>query len=110
MGVARGSRSRTTSSVGRSSRGPRCSPGPAPPLVEYQYMPEGGSEFQPYDPASPPGDVASTETDSGQTVPFIIRVEKGSMDRGIYGIAVLYDPANPVPWAQNRWDHKVVTT
>ena len=82
----------------------------APPQISYQYMPEGGDSFQPYDPANPPSDVATTETDSGQTVPFIIRVEKGSMDRGIYGIAALYDPANPVPWAQDQWDHKVVTS
>ena len=82
----------------------------APPVVTYLYMPEGGDALEPYDPASPPSDVAMTTTDLGKTVPFIVRVEKGSMNRGIYGFAGLWDLANPdQPWAQDNWDHKITT-
>ncbi|HEY1077730.1 MAG TPA: DUF6351 family protein, partial [Fontimonas sp.] len=48
-----------------------------------------------YDPANPPADVSTTTTDEGKTVPFIIRVETGVIDRGIFRIATLWDPAQP---------------
>ena len=83
----------------------------APPVVEYSYLPQGGTALQAYDPGSPPSNVSMTTTDSGKTVPFIVRVEKGSMNRGIYGFAALYDPTKPEqPWAQDNWDHKIATS
>lgn len=62
--------------------------------------------FKPYDPGAPPSDVAMTTTDKGVTVPFIIRVERGTIDRGIYDIAVLWDPSKPAN-AQNAWNGKL---
>ncbi len=63
-------------------------------------MPEGGSALQPYDPANPPSDVANTTTDQGKTVPFIVRQERGALDRDEFRIAVLYQPGKPwQPWA-----------
>ncbi|MCL2310534.1 MAG: DUF6351 family protein [Proteobacteria bacterium] len=61
--------------------------------VTYMYMPKNDSTFKPL-PAgnSLPEDVASTTTLSGQTVPFVIRVETGTINRGIYQTAVLHDP------------------
>jgi hypothetical protein len=57
-----------------------------------------------YDPDSPPADVDTTTNDRGETVPFIVRIETGVIDRGIYKIAILYDPAQPdyLPWAPQR--------
>ena len=42
-------------------------------------------------------------------MPYIVRVERGTMNRGIYELAVLTDPAMPwAPWAsQAGWNHKV---
>lgn len=57
-------------------------PGTPPPTACYKR----------YDPASPPADLAMTTTDAGVTVPFIVRVERGTLNRGIYDIAVLFDP------------------
>ena len=34
------------------------------------------------------------------TVPYIVRVERGTMNRGIYDIAVLFDPTQP--WTRRR--------
>jgi hypothetical protein len=51
--------------------------------------------FRPFDPAAPASDVAVTTTDRGETVPFIVRVERGTINRGIYDLAVLADPAAP---------------
>ena len=84
----------------------------APTIVEFFYMPLGGVQFQPYDPDSPPVNVAMTTTDQGETVPFVVRVERGTMDRGIYDIAVLFDPTQPFePWApQIGWNHKLLYT
>jgi hypothetical protein len=67
--------------------------------------------FQPYDPnAAAPSDLASTTTDAGVTVPYIVRVERGTMNRGIYDIAVLYDPKSDwQPYApQKAWNGKLL--
>jgi hypothetical protein len=76
---------------------------------EYFYVPAGGSGFMPYDPANPPADVGTTTTDRGETVPFVIRQETGTHNRGIYRVAVLFDPAQSwEPWApQAGWNGKL---
>lgn len=65
-----------------------------------------------YDPAKPAGDVASTTTDQGVTVPFIVRVETGYQNRDQYRIAVLYQPDQPwAPWQpQPQWNRKLLIT
>jgi hypothetical protein len=56
--------------------------------------------LQDYDPSNPPTDVAEVTTDTGATVPFIVRSEVGVLARDEYRIAVLFDPARPFePWA-----------
>ena len=77
-----------------------------PVALEFHYMPQGGSAFQPYDPANPPSDVATTTTDQGKRVPFIVRQETGAIDRDQYRIAVLYQPGKP--W--KPWDRRMATT
>jgi hypothetical protein len=80
------------------------------PVFRFVYMPAGHAGFRPYDPANPPADVASTTTDAGVTVPYVVRLETGVEDRGIYQVAVLTDPAQAwSPWAAQRgWNRKVV--
>src|SRR3954452_6622254 len=76
----------------------------------YKSTDSSKSGFQPYDPKSPPTDVAQTTTDQGKTVPYIVRVETGTANRGIYQVGVLFDPKKPwsAPWApQNAWNHKL---
>ena len=88
---------------------PQCD---VPTKVHYVYKSTSPRHvgFQDYDPANPPSDVATTKTDAGRTVPFIVRVEVGTMDRGIYNVAVLYDPKRPwAPWSpQPGWNGKVL--
>jgi hypothetical protein len=81
----------------------------APTAYSYRYKSSLTGQFAPYDPSSPPADVATTTTDRGETVPYVVRVERGTMDRGIYDVAVLFDPAEPwQPWApQAGWNHKL---
>jgi hypothetical protein len=80
----------------------------ASPRHQYFYRRTNG-EFARYDPAAPPGDVATTTTDQGVTVPYVLREETGTQNRGIYRIAVLFDPARPwTAWdAQRGWNHKL---
>ena len=82
-------------------------PDPSPPAA-----PPANNCFKPYTPGTTPADLATTTTTHGLTVPYIVRVERGTMNRGIYDIAVLFDPAKP--WTalapQAQWNGKVVYT
>ncbi|MEC4723248.1 DUF6351 family protein [Noviherbaspirillum sp. CPCC 100848] len=67
--------------------------------------------FKPYNPAAAaPADLATTTTDTGLTVPYIVRRERGTLNRGIYDIAVLADPTKPWTAAapQATWNGKVL--
>jgi Tannase-like family of unknown function (DUF6351) len=77
----------------------------APTTYTYYYMPAADQSalnsvtgptdqsnlFQPYDASSPPPSaaVATTTTDNRTTVPYIVRVETGYLDRDQYSIAML---------------------
>lgn len=83
----------------------------APTVFSYSYKDAVTGSFSAYDPASPPSSaqVAMTTTDQGRTVPYVVRVERGTLDRGIYDIAVLLDPTKKVDaWTPPAaWDHKL---
>jgi len=89
---------------------PGCSsalPDPSPPAA-----PPANNCFKPYTPGTTPADMATATTTNGLTVPYIVRVERGTMNRGIYDIAVLFDTTKP--WTalapQPQWNGKVVYT
>lgn len=79
------------------------------PTYSYQYKSSVTGQFAAYDPADPPPDVATTTTDQGVTVPYVVRIETGVIDRGVYQIAVLDTPGAPwAPWApQPAWNGKL---
>src|SRR5947209_10335519 len=84
-------------------------PDPSPPAV-----PPANACFKPYTVGTTPPDLATTTTTAGLTVPYIVRVERGTLNRGIYDIAVLFDPTSATPWTalspQPQWNGKVVYT
>src|SRR4051812_40234584 len=100
------------------------------PSFKFFYLPKGGStdgaalpgttsnssggSFQPYDPKNPPPDdqIATTTTTDGVTVPFIVRLESGYIDRDQYAIATLFQPGKPwTPTApQKQFNHRLVIT
>jgi hypothetical protein len=92
-----------------SSKSPKCD---KKTTYKYEYMPQSGGGFMPYDPKNPPGDVATTTTQTGATVPFIIRIETGYQDRDQYQIASLFQPGKPwTAWApQKQFNHKLLIT
>jgi hypothetical protein len=84
----------------------------APTTYTYEYKSSVTGALAPYETGKPPPDLATTTTDNGQTVPFIIRIETGYQDRDQYQIAVLFQPGKPwEPWApQPQFDHKLLVT
>lgn len=60
--------------------------------VEYFYR-ASNNTFKPLDPnGARPSDLVNTTTNAGRTVPYIVRVESGTINRSIYRIAILDDP------------------
>jgi hypothetical protein len=85
----------------------------APTKINYVYMPMGGTALIPLPSAtSLPANVAMTTTLNGVTVPFVVRVETGTMDRGIYQNAVLFDPTSdpaPTPFTPPKgWNKRLL--
>ena len=84
----------------------------APTVYTFFYKKAGGTDFVAYDPVHPPlgVQIATATTDQGMTVPYIVRVETGTVNRSIYKITVLFDPAKSwTAWApQAAWNRKVV--
>ena len=66
------------------------------PVISYMNMNSYLGVFENYDPKNPPprSQIATATTDDGRTVPYIVRIESGVMDRGAYAIAVLEDAWN----------------
>jgi Tannase-like family of unknown function (DUF6351) len=74
-----------------------------PTRVDYYYRSTGGA-WRPYDRTAPrPADMSTTP--SG--VDFVIRWERGTINRFIYSIAVL-DPGGTGPAALPHWNRKLI--
>ncbi|HVT34383.1 MAG TPA: DUF6351 family protein [Nevskiaceae bacterium] len=84
------------------------------PVISWMYKSSSPAKsgLQSYDPNNPPTDVASTTTDNGTTVPFIVRIETGYQDRDQYAIAALYQPDQAWSAAapQPQFNHKLLIT
>lgn len=82
--------------------------------VDYVYMPTSGT-FKPLpDGSVRPGDLAETTTMEGRVVPYIVRVETGTINRAIYQMAILHDPTTEPtidPWTRPAgWNGRLVYT
>lgn len=91
----------------------------APPVRSLFYRTtaqdcgEGGDPatacFQPYDPrATRPHDMARITGPDGRERDFIVQVERGSLNRGLYDLAVLFDPSGPADRRLSGWNGKMV--
>jgi len=83
----------------------------APTQYAFYYKSASSGQIVSYDLANPPArsQIATTTTDQGRTVSFIVREETGTLNRSIYRIAVLFDPEGSwAPWApQPGWNGKL---
>lgn len=83
----------------------------APTKYEWFYKSASGNTFKPHpDPkgALPP-DAVSTTTIDGRSVPYIVRVESGVINRSIYRLAVLDDPST-TGVAADGWNNRLAVT
>jgi hypothetical protein len=84
--------------------------------VDYIYQSTAaGNPFKPLNTSAPmPSDVARTTTNAGVTVPFIVRMEHGTINRSVYQIAILHNPyAEAAPTFLNHsagWNGKLIYT
>lgn len=85
-------------------------------IIEYYYKPADGggtvgAGFLPLpDIDALPAGIARTTTSEGVEVDFIVRIERGTINRGVYQIAVLYDPSAPewsVTAPQPQWNGRL---
>jgi hypothetical protein len=78
--------------------------------VEHYYRSSDNS-FKPLaDPTGPrPADMVNTTTNDGNTVPYIVRVESGSINRGVYRLAMLDNPG-VTPFPGPGWNRKLVVS
>jgi hypothetical protein len=81
--------------------------------VHYLYLKTNATTLTPVAaPAAVPADAATTTTLAGTTVPFIVRVETGTVDRGIYQSAVLHNPVTetaPTPVVPPKgWNRRLI--
>ena len=86
-----------------------------PTRIDYVYKSANNDEaFLPLnDPARLPADVATVSTLEGKEVPYIVRLETGTINRAIYQIAILHDPAGPVSsplGAPGAWNERLIYT
>ncbi|WP_307083817.1 DUF6351 family protein [Sphingomonas faeni] len=87
-------------------------PDPSPTAANPNPTTPANSCFQPYVTGTTQAALIATTTPIGVTaaVPYIVRVERGVINRGIYDLAVLFDPNRPWTFEspQPQWAGKVV--
>lgn len=82
--------------------------------VDYYYRTPGVGPLKPLAGATPPSDAEQLVTRTGARVPYVIRIETGTINRAIYQIAMLHDPSSGTtldPWHRSPgWNGRLVYT
>lgn len=74
----------------------------APRKIWHLYRSSDNTFKMLTDPSARPADLVTTTTTDGKTVPYIVRVDSGTINRAIYQIAMLADP--------DGWNRKFVVS
>ena len=76
----------------------------------YKSTNPNNSGLSAYDPDNPPNDVADTTTETGETIPFIVRKETGFQGRDEYAFFTLFKEGEPWTAAnpQSQWNRAVM--
>jgi hypothetical protein len=80
-------------------------------MIDYFYRSTDG-KFKPLPTGALPGDVATTKTNEGKSVQYIVRVDSGTINRTIYRIAIL-DPSRGAAdaWRPDAaWNRKLAVS
>lgn len=87
-----------------------------PTRIDYVYWSAEEEQFKPFRRSlagAMPQDLAQLTVEGEGEQPFIVRVETGTVNRAIYEIAMVHNPADgePSPWQRSRgWNGKLVYT
>lgn len=81
--------------------------------INYVYMSKTTGQFTPLPSTTTlPTDVAMTTTTAGITVPYVVRIETGTLNRGIYQNSILFDPTSdpaPSPFSPPKaWNRRLI--
>lgn len=80
--------------------------------VHYMYRTTANTFAQLPDPTTRPADLAWTTTNAGKSVPYVVRLETGTINRAIYQTAILHDPlVDPAPSPASPpggWNRKLI--
>ncbi len=80
--------------------------------VDYYYRSVDGEDLQPLPASTTLPDVAQVTTSTGKTVPYVVRIETGTVNRGIYQVAMLHDPSADSaldPWTTSPgWNGRLI--
>jgi Tannase-like family of unknown function (DUF6351) len=79
-----------------------------PTRIGYIYKSTDGTFRWLDDPTTLPADVATTTTLAGATVPYVVRWERGAINRFLYSIAMLAPLAESGEGADSRWNGRLV--
>ena len=80
-------------------------------VVDFLYRSTTTRQFEPLPPGPLPADVATTTTLVGDTVPYVVRRERGTINRFIYAITILSPPGDPAaPPDTSLWNGRAVYT
>jgi Tannase-like family of unknown function (DUF6351) len=78
--------------------------------VSYLYKNTAGAFVGLPDPTAVPADAATAQV-NGHGVPYVVRLEQGTIDRAVYQIAALYDGTDPTPFRpEGSWNRRLVYT
>jgi hypothetical protein len=77
--------------------------GSIPTRVDYFYRNTTGAFLRLDDPTDRPPDLAQTTTTDGLTVDYIVRLERGTINRFIYALAMLA-PSDDLESPEDTWD------
>jgi Tannase-like family of unknown function (DUF6351) len=82
--------------------------------IDYFYRSTAGGALLPLpDSVVRPADLGTVTTSHGARVPYIVRIETGTINRAVYQIAMLHDPALPEPDFTRKstgWNNRLVYT
>jgi hypothetical protein len=79
-----------------------------PTKVDYLYRTTAGT-FAPLPPGERPANMAQTTTLDGRTVDYVVRRERGTINRFMYSIAILAPPGDPGdPPDTSLWNGRLI--
>lgn len=81
-----------------------------PTRIDYVYRNAAGAFVAYNTGAAAPADLTSATTIDGRTVPYIVRLETGTINRAVYQVALLHDPAANADPGYAAWNRRLVYT